>query len=116
MTSKLILAGAAAFLSLSASAYAQDTVIIQQTDPVMTESTVVVPGGVRTYVLEQQVPSVTYEGDVLEGRVIPDNSLVVGVGKIVRELTQEEIEGLHENSHHYVERGRQYKQDLKRIR
>ncbi|UNK37009.1 DUF1236 domain-containing protein [Shinella sp. H4-D48] len=72
MTNKLILAGAAAFLSLSASAYAQDTVIIQQTDPVMTESTVVVPGGVRTYVLEQQVPSVTYEGDVLEGRVIPE--------------------------------------------
>ncbi|HEY9278450.1 MAG TPA: gamma carbonic anhydrase family protein [Eoetvoesiella sp.] len=51
-----------------------------------------------------------------EGRVIPDNSLVVGVGKIVRELTSEEIRGLRENSGNYVQRGRQYRQDLKRIK
>ncbi|MGJ7038657.1 hypothetical protein J2Y63_001912 [Shinella sp. BE166] len=71
MQTKLILA-TAALLTLSATAYAQDTVIIQQTDPVTTESTVVVPGEVRTYVLEQQVPSAAYEGDVLIGRVMPD--------------------------------------------
>jgi carbonic anhydrase/acetyltransferase-like protein (isoleucine patch superfamily) len=50
-----------------------------------------------------------------EGRVIPDNSLVVGVGKIVRELTQEEVERMHHNTQGYVERGRQYKRVLKRI-
>lgn len=72
MRNKLILASAAALLSLSASAYAQGTVIVQETDPVMTESTVVVPGEVRTYVLEQDIPSVPYEGDILIGRVVPD--------------------------------------------
>ncbi|MDR6757429.1 hypothetical protein J2Y48_002725 [Mycoplana sp. BE70] len=46
-------------MSLSASAYAQST-------------TVVVPGEARTYVLEQQVPSVVYEGDVVVGEPIPD--------------------------------------------
>jgi len=72
MRNKLILASAAALLTLSASAYAQDTVIVQETDPVMTESTVVVPGEVRTYVLEQDIQSVPYEGDILIGRVVPD--------------------------------------------
>jgi hypothetical protein len=72
MRNKLIFAGTAMLLAMSAPAHAQDTVIIQETDPVMTESTVVVPGEVRTYVLEQEVPSVAYEGDVLIGRVIPD--------------------------------------------
>ncbi|MBN9052459.1 DUF1236 domain-containing protein [Shinella sp. PSBB067] len=71
MRNRLILASAAALLSLSATAYAQDTVIIQETDPVMTESTVVVPGEVRTYVLERDIPSVPYEGDILIGRVVP---------------------------------------------
>lgn len=55
----LFIALATAALSLSASAYAQST-------------TVVVPGEVRTYVLEQQVPSVVYEGDVVVGEPIPD--------------------------------------------
>ncbi|GAA4181477.1 DUF1236 domain-containing protein [Shinella granuli] len=72
MRNKLLLATAATLLTLSASAYAQSTVIIEETDPVTTESTVVVPGEVRTYVLEQDVPSVAYEGDVVVGRVIPD--------------------------------------------
>ena len=52
---------------------------------------------------------------VPEGREIPDNSLVVGVGKIVRELSQDEIRSMHENTRHYVERGREYKKSLKRI-
>ena len=42
-------------------------------------------------------------------------SLVVGIGKIVRELSPEEIEKMHHNTRHYVERARQYKQGLKKI-
>lgn len=72
MRNKLLPATAAAFLMLSAGAYAQSTVIVQETAPLTTESTVVVPGEVRTYVLEQQVPSVVYEGDVVVGEVLPD--------------------------------------------
>ncbi|SAI68384.1 transferase [Bordetella ansorpii] len=52
---------------------------------------------------------------VPEGRVIPDNSLVIGIGKIVRELTAEEIAGMHAGSARYAERGRQYRTSLKRI-
>jgi carbonic anhydrase/acetyltransferase-like protein (isoleucine patch superfamily) len=41
---------------------------------------------------------------VTEGKVIPDNSLVIGSpGKIVRPLTDDEIAALHANSAHYVE-------------
>ena len=70
MQKTFIPAAAAAFLALTGAAHAQDTVIVQ--DPVTTESTVVVPGEVRTYVMEQQVPSVAYEGDVVVGAVVPD--------------------------------------------
>ncbi|OZI74177.1 gamma carbonic anhydrase family protein [Bordetella genomosp. 12] len=52
---------------------------------------------------------------VPEGRRIPDNSLVIGVGKIVRELSPEEIEGMHAGTRVYAERGRHYKTALKRI-
>ncbi|CAP42145.1 gamma carbonic anhydrase family protein [Bordetella petrii] len=50
-----------------------------------------------------------------EGRIIPDNSLVIGIGKVVRELTAEEIATMHKNTRHYETRGRHYKQALKRI-
>jgi carbonic anhydrase/acetyltransferase-like protein (isoleucine patch superfamily) len=50
-----------------------------------------------------------------EGRVIPDNSLVVGIGKIVRELTAEEIAKMHNGTRSYVVRAQQYKRALKRI-
>lgn len=50
-----------------------------------------------------------------EGRIIPDNSLVVGVGKIVRELSAAEIQNMHENTQSYVKRGHEYKTGLKRI-
>jgi len=50
-----------------------------------------------------------------EGRVIPDNSLVIGIGKVVRELTAEEIANLHKNNRHYETRAQHYKQALKRI-
>ncbi|CAH0340009.1 DUF1236 domain-containing protein [Rhizobium sp. CECT 9324] len=79
MRNRLILSAAATLLTLSASAYAQETVIIQQAPapapvmtpaPVMAPQTVVIPGEVRTYVMQQEVQSVPYEGDVLIGRVI----------------------------------------------
>ena len=71
MRKTLILAGAAALMTLNASANAQETVIIRQ-DPVVTQSTVVVPAPVQTYVMQREVRSVPYEGDVLIGRVIDD--------------------------------------------
>lgn len=52
---------------------------------------------------------------VPEGRVIPDNSLVIGVGKIVRELSPEEIAGLLKNNQGYIRRAQQYKLGLKRL-
>ncbi len=50
-----------------------------------------------------------------EGRIIPDNSLVVGVGKIVRELSADELQNMRENTQSYVKRGHEYKTGLKRI-
>lgn len=41
---------------------------------------------------------------ITEGRVIPDNSLVIGSpGKVVRTLTEAEIAALHANAAYYVE-------------
>lgn len=67
---KIVLAASVALMALSGTAMAQTMVITQ--DPTVTNSTVVMPGQVRTYVMEQQVESVPYEGDVLVGRVLPD--------------------------------------------
>ncbi|WP_026614630.1 DUF1236 domain-containing protein [Ensifer aridi] len=36
------------------------------------QTTVVLPGEVRTYVLEQNVPSVTFEGEVVVGQPLPE--------------------------------------------
>ncbi len=36
------------------------------------QTTVVLPGEVRTYVLEQQTPSVTFEGDLVVGQPLPE--------------------------------------------
>ncbi|WP_117194132.1 DUF1236 domain-containing protein [Rhizobium terrae] len=66
---KTLLAASAALMALSGAAYAQ-TVITQ--DPVVTNSTVVLPGEVRTYVMEQSVPSVSYEGPVVVGTTLPE--------------------------------------------
>jgi len=52
---------------------------------------------------------------VPEGREIPDNSLVIGVGKVVRELGAEEIANMHRGIRDYVERARMYRRRLKRI-
>lgn len=49
-----------------------------------------------------------------EGKKIPDGSLVIGSpGKVVRQLTQEEIRAILETSEHYVEKSRRYRTELK---
>ncbi|ACP23321.1 conserved hypothetical protein (plasmid) [Sinorhizobium fredii NGR234] len=36
------------------------------------QTTVVLPGEVRTYVMEQQTPSVVYEGEIVVGQPLPE--------------------------------------------
>ena len=51
-----------------------------------------------------------------EGKEIPDGSLVMGSpGKIVRTLSEAQIEGLKASAMHYVENGRRYKASLVRV-
>ncbi len=46
---------------------------------------------------------------VTENQVIPDNSLVLGVpGKVIRALSQENIEGIKWNASHYAELSKEY--------
>lgn len=47
---------------------------------------------------------------VTEGKVIPPRSLVLGVpGKVVREITDEDIAAIEHAANHYVEANRQYR-------
>jgi len=51
---------------------------------------------------------------VTEGKEIPDRSLVLGSpGKIVRQLSDEEVEQVLWNAEHYVEHFKRYKAQLK---
>ena len=51
---------------------------------------------------------------VTEGKEIPTGSMVLGVpGKVLRELTDEEIEGLRQSAEHYVHNGQRYHQHLR---
>jgi carbonic anhydrase/acetyltransferase-like protein (isoleucine patch superfamily) len=50
---------------------------------------------------------------VTEGKVIPDGSLVLGVNKIVRQLTPEEIATNTWIARHYVEHSQRYRRELK---
>ena len=53
---------------------------------------------------------------VTEGKEFPDNSLIVGApAKVVRLLSEEAIINLHQNTAHYVQRGQEYKTQLRRI-
>ena len=52
---------------------------------------------------------------VTEGKVIPDGSLVLGVNRIVRSLTPEEIALNTWIAEHYVERAARYRRGLKAI-
>lgn len=47
---------------------------------------------------------------ITEGKVIPPRSLVAGVpGKVLRELTDDEVEAIRTNATHYVEKARLYR-------
>lgn len=51
---------------------------------------------------------------ITEGKEIPDRSLVVGSpGKVVRQLTDEEVTRLLWNAEHYVQNFRRYRRDFK---
>ncbi|RPE71504.1 carbonic anhydrase/acetyltransferase-like protein (isoleucine patch superfamily) [Pacificibacter maritimus] len=50
---------------------------------------------------------------VTEGKVIPDGSLVMGApGKVVRELTEDQIEGLRKSALRYQENARRFQDGL----
>ncbi len=47
---------------------------------------------------------------ITENKIIPERSLVLGSpGKVIRQVTDEEIEGIKENARHYVENFKKYK-------
>ena len=51
-----------------------------------------------------------------EGKEIPDRSLVMGApGKVIRELTDDEIAQLRRNAEHYAQRAANYRTALKRL-
>ncbi len=51
---------------------------------------------------------------ITEGKVIPDNSLVVGSpGRVLRTLSAEEIQAMHDNTAHYVAKLKHYLDALK---
>jgi len=52
---------------------------------------------------------------VPENRDIPDNSLVMGIGKIARLLTPAEIDEMHQNTQSYVVRSQHFRRALRRI-
>ena len=53
---------------------------------------------------------------ITEGKEFPDNSLIIGSpAKAVRTLSDEDIARLHGNTDNYVERGKLFKTQLKRI-
>jgi carbonic anhydrase/acetyltransferase-like protein (isoleucine patch superfamily) len=51
---------------------------------------------------------------ITERKEFPDNSMIMGSpAKLIRELTKEEIEVLALSAHHYSDKARTYKKDLK---
>ena len=51
-----------------------------------------------------------------EGKVIPERSLVVGApGRIVRQITDEELARMARGAHHYVENWQRYQQELREL-
>ena len=48
-----------------------------------------------------------------EGKIFPDHSLIVGSpGKVVRQLSDEEVAGLRHSAEHYVENWQRYRKEL----
>ncbi|WP_168879014.1 DUF1236 domain-containing protein [Rhizobium sp. P28RR-XV] len=70
---KRFLATVSAALFASGTAFAQSTVVVTPDSSDANGSTVVIPGDVTTYVTGQQVPSATYEGDVVVGSELPSS-------------------------------------------
>jgi carbonic anhydrase/acetyltransferase-like protein (isoleucine patch superfamily) len=53
---------------------------------------------------------------VAEGKKIPDRSLVIGTpGRVVMELTNDDMERVRAGNHHYLDHIREYREQLKRI-
>jgi len=53
---------------------------------------------------------------ITEGKEIPDGSMVMGApGKVVRELTEQQIQGITGSALHYVENWKRYARGLKKI-
>ncbi|WP_420956507.1 gamma carbonic anhydrase family protein [Burkholderia gladioli] len=53
---------------------------------------------------------------VTEGKVFPDNSLILGApAKVVRTLSEEDIARMHANTHNYAQRRAYFKEQLVRI-
>lgn len=53
---------------------------------------------------------------ITEGKQIPDNSLVVGApGKVVRLLTDSEVEGVRQSARHYVDNARRFAAGLRGV-
>lgn len=71
MLKSFVVASAALFVSTAA--FAQSTVIVSEPPPPGAIIVREMPAQVRTYVMEQRVPSVNYQGDVLVGRVLPQD-------------------------------------------
>jgi carbonic anhydrase/acetyltransferase-like protein (isoleucine patch superfamily) len=52
-----------------------------------------------------------------EGKIIPDRSLVVGApGRIVRQLTDEEVADIARGNRHYVENWQRYQRELRLVK
>ena len=50
---------------------------------------------------------------ITENKVIPERSLVIGSpGKVIRQVTDEEIKGIKENAFHYIENYKKYKKKV----
>lgn len=52
---------------------------------------------------------------VPEGKIIPDNSLVIGVGKIVRTVTEEDLSRIRAGTQTYIDRSELFRRELKRL-
>lgn len=53
---------------------------------------------------------------VPERKVIPDNSLVMGSpGKVVRQVSEEEVKSIKENANRYIRNWKNYQQNLKKL-
>ena len=53
---------------------------------------------------------------VTEGKQIPPNSLVLGSpGRVIRELTEDQVNGLSKNADGYVKRAEHYRKELKLV-